>query len=66
MNTPTVTKTLPHIDPTSIVGTVSAAGFNTGLAIATDAEIAAGAACGQIAMLVDDLTAIAKVKGSSS
>lgn len=29
------------------------AGFNAGLAIATDAEIAAGAACGQMALLTE-------------
>lgn len=58
--TPAVTKTLPHVDATAIVGAVNAAGFTAGLAIATDAEVAAGAACGQMALLVEDLEAIKK------
>lgn len=35
----------------SIVENVKEAGFDAGLAIATDAEVNAGAACGQMAIL---------------
>lgn len=39
---------------TPIMSAVQAAGFEAGIAIATDAEVVAGAACGQMAVLEDE------------
>jgi hypothetical protein len=36
-----------------IIDSLAAAGYDYGVAIATKVEIEAGAACGQLAMLVD-------------
>lgn len=37
-----------------LIEKVKEAGFEVGLAIATDAEVEAGAACGQMAILEDE------------
>lgn len=39
----------------NIIEEVKNEGFDCGIAIATEAEVEAGAACGQISLLINDL-----------